>query len=99
MRRFPMRIPLKGEVNSMKRVSTSLAFLFLLFLASCGAAGTNTAVSPVSPESGGNEDTAVSVTLFTPAQNVEGAARLRSDDHTHGAAEPIVAIIEYGDFQ
>lgn len=83
----------------MKRVSALLAFLFLLFLASCGTDGTNTAVTPAPSEPGGNEDTAVSVTSFTPATNVQEAAQLRRDDHTHGAGEPIVTIIEYGDFQ
>ncbi len=46
-----------------------------------------------------NEDTAVAVTSFTPAQNAAEAAQLRPDDHTQGADEPIITIIEYGDFQ
>ena len=84
----------------MKRVSTFFALLFLLILASCGAAESDTAVtsSNVSTDSE-NEDTAVAVTSFTPAESVETAAQLRIDDHTHGAHEPIVTIIEYGDFQ
>jgi hypothetical protein len=39
------------------------------------------------------------VPSFTPATNVAEAAQLRPDDHTHGAADPVVTIIEYGDFQ
>ena len=87
----------------MKRITTFFAFLFLLFLVSCGAAEPETAVAtpnnPVPPTESGNGDTAVSFSSFTPATNVAEAAQLRSDDHTHGAAEPAVTIIEYGDFQ
>ncbi|MCB9446613.1 MAG: hypothetical protein H6669_20465 [Ardenticatenaceae bacterium] len=87
----------------MKRIVTLFVFLFLGLLASCGAAQPNTAVTtqddPASPAASQSGDTAVAATSFTPAQNVDEAIRLRSDDHTHGAAEPIVTIIEYGDFQ
>ena len=36
---------------------------------------------------------------FEPAANIEEAAELRAAYYTKGAEEPIVAIIEYGDFQ
>ena len=80
----------------MKRVF----LLFLLFLAACGGTEPDTAVSPTGEDSpiqantGG--DTAVT---FAPAVTVDEAAQLREFDQTHGAAEPVVTIIEYGDFQ
>lgn len=40
-----------------------------------------------------------SVDSFTPAKTIEEAAVLREQDHVRGAAEPVVAIIEYGDYQ
>lgn len=84
----------------MKRVSTWLVLLFLLLLAACGASVSDTAVtSPTESVQSENGDTAVAVTSFTPAQNVAEAAQLHPDDHTEGADEPIVTIIEYGDFQ
>ena len=84
----------------MKRISTMLAFLFLLLLAACGAVESEeTATSPQDSVNSENGETAVAVTSFTPAQNVAEAAQLRADDHTEGAVEPIVTIIEYGDFQ
>jgi hypothetical protein len=84
----------------MKRITTLFALLFLLFLASCGAAEPDTAVtSPNDSADSGNGETAVSIPSFTPAQNVADAAQLRPEDYTHGAAEPVVTIIEYGDFQ
>ncbi len=102
----------------MKRVSTLLVLFFLLLLAACGAAVSNTAVtsptesvnsengdtavavtSPTESVKSENGDTTVAVTSFTPAQNAAEAAQLRPDDHTQGAVEPIITIIEYGDFQ
>lgn len=84
----------------MKRVSTLLAFLFLWLLAACGAAVSDTAVtSPKDSVIEEGRDTAVAVTSFIPAENVDEAAQLRPDDHTEGALEPVVTIIEYGDFQ
>lgn len=36
---------------------------------------------------------------FVPATTVEEAAVIREQDWLKGAAEPVVVIIEYGDFQ
>ena len=36
---------------------------------------------------------------FAPASTVEEAAVIREQDWRKGAAEPVVVIIEYGDFQ
>lgn len=85
----------------MKRISTLLALLSFLLLAACsGGTAVSTPESTAQPPAATGGDTAVSAaTSFTPAANVDEAAVLRADDHTHGAAEPIVAIIEYGDFQ
>jgi hypothetical protein len=83
--------------------------LFLLFLAACTTPEPNTAVAPqdeaapqddaAEPQADVNEETAVSPPSLTPAANVAEAAVLRDDDHTHGAVDPVVTIIEYGDFQ
>ncbi len=40
-----------------------------------------------------------SASSFTPAATIDEAAVIRPQDHVIGAEEPIVAIIEYGDFQ
>lgn len=96
-----LAIPFLEEMF-MKRI---VPFFVLLFLAACGAAELDTAVTPSAtgqPQIGTvteTADTAVSATSFTPASSVAEAALLRNHDHTHGAAEPVVTIIEYGDFQ
>ena len=77
-----------------------LALLALFLLAACGSSAAETAVtnsvnSP-SPSAGENVGAAPD---FTPAATVEEAAQLRGNDHTHGAENPAVTIIEYGDFQ
>jgi hypothetical protein len=64
-----------------------------LFLAACGVD------EPAPSATNGGGDTAVSPISFTAAQSVAEAASLRDHDHTHGAADPVVTIIEYGDFQ
>ena len=43
--------------------------------------------------------TAVDAITHNPATSLPQAAELRDLDHTKGAEEPIIAIIEYGDFQ
>jgi hypothetical protein len=40
-----------------------------------------------------------SVTDFSPATTLADASIVRPTDHMLGATEPIVSIIEYGDFQ
>ena len=61
--------------------------------------GDTAVTSPKETVNSENGDTAVTATSFTPAQNAAEAAQLRPDDHTEGADEPIITIIEYGDFQ
>lgn len=78
----------------MKRASTLGAFLLLFFLVACGA----DEPAPVAVNEGG-ETAVTTTTSFTPAETVTEAAALRDHDHTHGAADPVVTIIEYGDFQ
>lgn len=80
----------------MKRIVTLFAFLFMFFLVSCGAA--EPAVTPAT-DSVPSTASESEVPSFTPATNVAEAAQLRPDDHTHGATDPVVTIIEYGDFQ
>ena len=43
--------------------------------------------------------TAVDGPVYEPASTIPDAAVLRDTDHTKGAEEPVIAIIEYGDFQ
>ena len=42
---------------------------------------------------------ATNLDSFVPATTVEEAAVIREQDWLRGAADPIVVIIEYGDFQ
>ena len=60
---------------------------------------TDTETAESEEESEAETDTAVANADFQPAQNFTEAAQLRAADYTKGAEEPIVAIIEYGDFQ
>jgi hypothetical protein len=92
----------------MKRTVVFFSFLLLLALTACGGAEleTTTAVSPLAntddPLSNPAESTsatAVAAQEFTPTENFTEATKLRELDHTHGAEEPVVTIIEYGDFQ
>ncbi len=48
------------------------------------------------------EDTAVTVVdgpTYEPSTTIPEAAELKATDHTKGAEDPIITIIEYGDFQ
>ncbi|MEJ2750867.1 MAG: hypothetical protein P8183_23615 [Anaerolineae bacterium] len=86
----------------MKRIVPFFVFFVLTFLAACSGPGLDTAVTPAitaQPQTVATANAAVSNTSFTPATNVAEAAVLRADDHTHGATDPVVTIIEYGDFQ
>jgi hypothetical protein len=90
----------------MKRTAVFFSFLFLLVLAACGGAEPETAVSPpadsddtLSKPVESTGATAVTIQEFTPATNVTEAAEIREVDRTHGAEDPVVTIIEYGDFQ
>lgn len=48
------------------------------------------------------EDTAVTAVdgpTYEPSTTIPEAAELKATDHSKGAEDPIIAIIEYGDFQ
>ncbi len=45
------------------------------------------------------EMAATNLSDFVPATDVDEAALLREQDWRHGATDPLVVIIEYGDFQ
>jgi len=87
------------------------AFLVLL-LAGCGStAGSNQAsdevpaatvedsgTSPTAETTAGDSATAAN-TSVTTGSTPEEASVVREQDHVIGSEEPIVTIIEYGDFQ
>lgn len=83
--------------------------LLLLLLAACGGAAPDTTTAPEEADAGSNvapETAAQSGDAATSAKaNVnagttpEEASIVRPEDHTKGAADPLVTIIEYGDFQ
>lgn len=70
----------------------------LLLLAACAAAAPTAQPAPVEEQATPEitEDTAVSA---AGATTPEQAAVVRDTDWVKGAAEPVVSIIEYGDFQ
>lgn len=84
----------------MKRMLMSL--LFLLLLAACGASAPaepterETAVPPANNSSSASD--AVVEAIF-PATTPAEASIVRDRDWTKGATEPVVTVIEYGDFQ
>lgn len=78
-----------------------LLLLGLLLLAACGPAGTpsaptvNEPVTAVPPQVGVGQ----AVPAITPATTPEEAGIVRPQDWVKGASDPLVTIIEYGDFQ
>lgn len=91
----------------MKRLLLTL--LFALFLAACSGVSVPeveqnadaTAVPPESPEQEaetGGDATAVDTSADT-ATTPEEAGIVRDRDWSLGAEDPLVTIIEYGDFQ
>ena len=87
----------------MKRTALLFSLLFSLLLAACGAAEpileTETAVSPPTTDDQPAVQPADITADFAPAANVAEAAQIRDLDQTKGAEDPVVTIIEYGDFQ
>jgi hypothetical protein len=80
-----------------------LLFIGLLLLAACGPSGT-----PATPAAGGGDSTTAvppqasntqAVPAITPATTPEEAGIVRPQDWVKGATDPIVSIIDYGDFQ
>lgn len=79
-----------------------LLLIGLLLLAACGPSG-----GPATPAAGGDSATAVppqasgsqAVPAITPATTPEEAGIVRPQDWVKGATDPVVTIIEYGDFQ
>ncbi len=77
----------------------------LLLIAACGAAS-GPEVTPV-PESVDSEETAPQSTVPASSSSTtvltgstpEEASIIREQDHVKGASDPLVTIIEYGDFQ
>ena len=81
----------------------------LLLLVACGSSAAvetedekaeksddTAAVSEAAPES---QPVAVSADPITPAETAAEAGIIRDRDWTQGAEDPLVTIIEYGDFQ
>lgn len=61
-------------------------------------AETDTAVAPENEAAADNNDNS-NTTEFNIATTVNQAAQLRETDWVKGAEDPLVTIIEYGDFQ
>lgn len=86
----------------MRRIP--LLLMSLLLLVACGPAGTpasppmSEATTAVPPQEGNNQP-ASQVAVFTPATTPEEAGIVRPQDWVKGASDPVVTIIEYGDFQ
>lgn len=97
----------------MKRIILLLAIGLLL--AACGSTSTETAVTvpeePARPETAVPEQEPAAETVPDepstesaaipgfPATNVQEASIVRDRDWTKGTDDPLVTIIEYGDFQ
>ena len=96
----------------MKRIL--LLFAIMLMVAACGstsdeptkpatAVAENNSVAEDAPEETAAESAAPSEEVAAianfPATNVAEASIVRDRDWTIGATDPLVAIIEYGDFQ
>jgi hypothetical protein len=101
------------EITVRSLIMRKLFFLpLLLLLAACGAA-TSPAATPA-PESAGADAATATRSLepveaggasqsgmmpVTTGATAEEARIVREQDHTLGASDPVVSIIEYGDFQ
>lgn len=86
----------------MKRLFWLL--MSVLFLAACGAS--ESAISPATAVSPTDAPASTNVPAPTVASSdaslanpLDVASIIRESDWVRGAAEPIVTIIEYGDFQ
>ena len=83
--------------------------LLLLLLAACGTQETaepadeapkdSSETEDVSESAVENEISSVSAGPITPAETVAEAGVIRDRDWTKGAEDPLITIIEYGDFQ
>lgn len=92
----------------MKKFLALLLLLFLTITACNSAAQPETTVpdvgrvAPPPAQPTASEPTSVgaeSAVSFSAATTIEAAAVIRPHDHVIGADEPVVAIIEYGDYQ
>ena len=86
----------------MKRMFLLLIGGLLLLLAACGQAGTTTESAPAAeavPQPAETESESSEITQFTVSSTISEAAIVRDSDWVKGADEPLVTIIEYGDFQ
>ena len=81
---------------------------FLLLLVACGSSGADDAVTDSADEAaaGSTSPTAVAEAVvqasgdpITIAKSPQEAGEVRDRDWTKGAEDPLVTIIEYGDFQ
>lgn len=95
----------------MKRII--LLLVALVLLAACGSTSTETAVEPAKPATAVPEEEAAAETESEtvsgsvevadipnfPATSVQEASLVRDRDWAQGTDDPVVAIIEYGDFQ
>lgn len=91
----------------MKKISGLLLFISFL-LAACNSPAAPEVVEPTlgdsdppaqaSPVSAASNP-APSSGSITPATTLIEAAVLREQDHFRGAVDPLVTIIEYGDYQ
>ena len=83
-----------------------LLLLIIMLLAACGQSVGNrdTAVtsepSNSEPDAGSaNIEPTAEIIQYPVAGSIAEAAQVRDSDWAQGAAEPLVSIIEYGDFQ
>lgn len=86
-----------------------ILFLMLILLAACTAPAEvepvdespeeNSEVPAVSTPETESEVEQLSTDAITPAETAAEAGVLRDRDWTKGAEEPLITIIEYGDFQ
>ena len=86
-----------------------LLLTLLLLLVACGAseaeetkdesAGTNIEPTTVSESAPANQTAPGAADTFTPAKTAADAGVMRDRDWKKGAEEPVITIIEYGDYQ
>lgn len=78
------------------------ALLFVLLLAACSATAPNDIEPTTKPVTADTTttDTKPDLSLpITPAATAAEAGIARDRDWTQGASDPLITIIEYGDFQ
>lgn len=92
----------------MKRIGLLLSLVLMLLLAACGAGGgaelpasggAEAVVEPATESENGENESETAVDDVGAEIADADPALIRDRDWTKGASDPLVTVIEYGDFQ